>query len=169
MSRPLPREAYAGLRALGMEIDRLDQVAADRFGLNRTDMRVLDILSTTGSLAPTVLADLLGFTTGGVTTVLDRLENAGYVSRRNDPHDRRRQIVETTPATAEREREVFHDLIHATTQFLDSYTDEQLGVINDFLTRMREITASHAETLAQEPRLRQSPERSGVRTRRPRS
>ena len=106
MSRSLPREAYAGLRALGMEIDRLDQVAADRFGLNRTDMRVLDILSTTGPLTPTVLADLLGFTTGGVTTVLDRLENAGYVSRRNDPHDRRRQIVETTPATTEREREV---------------------------------------------------------------
>jgi len=76
MSRSLPREAYAGVRALGMEIDRLDQVAADRFGLNRTDMRVLDILSTTGPLTPTVLADLLGFTTGGVTTVLDRLENA---------------------------------------------------------------------------------------------
>jgi DNA-binding MarR family transcriptional regulator len=169
MSRPLPREAYAGLRALGMEIDRLDQVAADRFGLNRTDMRVLDILGSTGPLTPTVLADLLGFTTGGVTTVLDRLENAGYVSRRNDPHDRRRQIVETTPATTEREREVFHDLIDATTQFLDSYTDEQLGVINDFLTRMREITASHAETLAREPRLRQSPARPGVRTRRPSS
>jgi len=60
-------------------------------------------------------------------------------------------------------------LIDATTQFLDSYTDEQLGVINDFLTRMREITASHADTLAREPRLRQSPARPGVRTRRPRS
>jgi len=57
---------------------------------------------------------------------------------------------------------------HWTVQ-LACYTDEQLGVINDFLARMREITASHADTLAREPRLRQSPARPGVRTRRPRS
>src|SRR5262245_24034554 len=136
LSRPLLGEAYGSLRALTTEIDRLDQVAADRFGLNRTDMRVLDILGG-GPLAPTALAHRLGSTTGGVTSVLDRLERAGSVRRRNDPHDRRRQIVEATPATAAREREVFHDLIDATTRCLDSYTDEQLVVINDFLSRMR--------------------------------
>jgi DNA-binding MarR family transcriptional regulator len=146
-SRPLLAEAYGSLRALSTEIDRLDQAAADRFGLNRTDMRVLEILGD-GPLAPTALAHRLGMTTGGVTSVLDRLERAGYVRRRNDPRDRRRQIVETTPATAAREREVFESLIDATTRFLDSYTDEQLLVINDFLSRMRRLTATHAESLA---------------------
>src|SRR5215475_15995773 len=99
----LAGEAYAKMRALSTEIDRLDQAAADRFGLNRTDMRALDILGN-GPLAPSALAQRLGITTGGLTSVLDRLERAGYVRRRNDPHDRRRQIVETTPATAARER-----------------------------------------------------------------
>jgi DNA-binding MarR family transcriptional regulator len=146
-SRPLLAEAYGSLRALSTEIDRLDQAAADRFGLNRTDMRVLEILGD-GPLAPTALAHRLGMTTGGVTSVLDRLERAGYVRRRNDPRDRRRQIVETTPATAAREREVFESLIDATTRFLDSYTDEQLLVINDFLSRMRRLTATHAESIA---------------------
>ena len=146
-SRPILAETYGSLRALSTEIDRLDQAAADRFGLNRTDMRVLEILGD-GPLAPTALAHRLGMTTGGVTSVLDRLERAGYVQRRNDPRDRRRQIVETTPATAAREREVFESLIDATTRFLGSYTDEQLLVINDFLSRMGRLTATHAESLA---------------------
>src|SRR5689334_19808309 len=42
--RVLPRQVAASLRALSTEIDRLDQVAADRYGLNRTDMRALDIV-----------------------------------------------------------------------------------------------------------------------------
>jgi DNA-binding MarR family transcriptional regulator len=47
--------------------------AADRYGLNRTDMRGLDLIGQAGPLAPTELVRLLGFTTGGITTVIDRL------------------------------------------------------------------------------------------------
>ena len=116
--RALPGQVAGGLRALSTEIDRLDQAAADRYGLNRTDMRALDILGRSGPLAPTALARLLGFTTGGVTTVLDRLEKAGYIRRRPDPGDRRRQLVETTEVTAARDEEVFGDLIRATRDLL---------------------------------------------------
>ncbi len=145
--RSLPRQVFTSLRALSTEIDRLDQAAADRYGLNRTDMRALDIVGRAGPLAPTALARLLGLTTGGVTTVLDRLERAGYIRRRPDPGDRRRQLVETTPATATRDEEVFAGLIHTTRQFLETYTDEQLRLIDDFLHRTRQITASYADTL----------------------
>jgi DNA-binding MarR family transcriptional regulator len=145
--RPLPGQVAGGLRALSTEIDRLDQAAADRYGLNRTDMRALDILGRSGPLAPTALARLLGFTTGGVTTVLDRLEKAGYIRRRPDPGDRRRQLVETTEATAARDEEVFGDLIRGTRDLLAGYTDDQLLVIGDFLDRVRQLTAAHADAL----------------------
>src|SRR6516162_1274770 len=112
--RVLPGQVVDGLRALSTEIDRLDQAAADQYGLNRTDMRALDIVGRAGPLAPTALARLLGFTTGGVTTVLDRLERAGYVRRRADAADRRRLVVEATAATAARDREVFGNLIRQT-------------------------------------------------------
>src|SRR5499425_991828 len=112
--RVLPGQVAAALRALSTEIDRLDQAAADRYGLNRTDMRALDITGRTGPLAPTDLARQLGFTTGGVTTVLDRLERTGYIRRRPDPGDRRRQVVETTEATTARDEEVFGDLVRQT-------------------------------------------------------
>jgi DNA-binding MarR family transcriptional regulator len=147
IERALPGQVVGGLRALSTEIDRLDQAAADRYGLNRTDMRALDILGRAGPLAPTALARLLGFTTGGVTTVLDRLEQAGYIRRRPDPGDRRRQLVETTEATAARDEEVFGDLIRGTRDLLADYTDEQLLVIRDFLDRVRQLTAAHADAL----------------------
>jgi DNA-binding MarR family transcriptional regulator len=110
-------------------------------------MRALDIVGRAGPLAPTALARALGVTTGGVTTVLDRLERAGYVRRRPDPGDRRRQLVETTEVTAVRDQEIFGELIRGTRQFLETYTDEQLLVIDDFLDRTREITAAYADNL----------------------
>ena len=146
--RALRAQVVASLRALSTEIDRLDQAAADRYGLNRTDMRALDIVDRDGSTAPTDLARLLGFTTGGVTTVLDRLEHAGYVRRRPDPGDRRRQVVQATEATAARNAEVFGGLIRATSDLLAAYTDDQLGVIRDFLDRTRRLTAAYADTLS---------------------
>ena len=146
--RPLPGQVAGGLRALSTEIDRLDQAAADRYGLNRTDMRALDIISRAGPLAPTDLARQLGFTTGGVTTVLDRLERAGYIRRRPAPGDRRRLVVEATQATAARDAEVFGGLIRQTGDLLAAYTDDQLLVIDDFLTCTRQLTAAYADALS---------------------
>ena len=145
--RALAGEIAGRLRALSTEIDRLDQAAADQYGLNRTDMRALDIIGQAGPLAPTALARRLGFTTGGVTTVLDRLERAGYIRRRPDPRDRRRQTVEITEATASRDQEVFGDLIRGTSDLLAAYTDDQLQVIGDFLDRTRQLTAGYADAL----------------------
>ena len=145
--RSLAGQVAGRLRALSTEIDRLDQAAADRYGLNRTDMRALDILGQAGPLAPTDLARQLGFTTGGVTTVLDRLERAGYIRRQPDPADRRRQVVQITEVTAARDREVFGDLIQQTSDMLATYTDDQLAVIRDFLDRTRQLTAAYADTL----------------------
>ena len=145
--RALAGRVAGGLRALSSEMDRLDQAAADLYGLNRTDMRALEIVSRAGPLTPTGLARLLGFTTGGVTTVLDRLERAGYVRRRADAADRRRLVVEVTAATTARDQEAFGDLIRQTGELLATYTEDQLAVIDDFLTRARQLTAAYASTL----------------------
>jgi DNA-binding MarR family transcriptional regulator len=147
-SRALVSEVLAGLRALSTQIDRLDQVAADRYGLNRTDMRGLDLIGQAGRLAPTELAGLLGYTTGGVTSVIDRLEAAGYVRRLPDPSDRRRLLLERTDATAARDAEVFGALLRSTEGALDAYSDQELAVIRRFLDQTRQLTAEHADTLA---------------------
>jgi DNA-binding MarR family transcriptional regulator len=141
-------DVIATLRALSAALDRLDEVAARRYGLNRTDMRALDIIGRVGPLAPTELAHELGFTTGGVTTVIDRLERSGYANRRPHETDRRRLVVEATETTRERDRAVFADLARLTADLVGSYEERDLRVIQDFLERQCEVTNAYSEGLA---------------------
>ncbi|HEY1292367.1 MAG TPA: MarR family transcriptional regulator [Chloroflexota bacterium] len=150
--RHLLDDVQAELRGLGTEIDRLDALAADAFGLNRTDMRCLDLLGRMGPQTPTALAQALAFTTGGMTTVIDRLEQAGYARRRADPADRRRVIIEPTRLLQRREAEIFGRLIESTEALLAGYSDADLATVRDFLSRSRETIASHAESLHQRSR-----------------
>jgi DNA-binding MarR family transcriptional regulator len=151
-SRPLVTEVIEGLRALSGEMDRLDEVAAARYGLNRTDMRALEILGRRGTSQPTELARALGFTTGGVTAVLDRLERAGYVRRRPDPTDRRRLIVEVTDRTTQRDTEIFGALVRRTRSFVETYSDTELAAIRGFLDQVSEITAQHTANVDRAPK-----------------
>ena len=82
--RQLVQEVIRELRALSSEMDGLDQAVADRFGLNRTDMRCVEILRRLGPMQPKDLAEAMGYTTGGITTVIDRLEESGHAMRRQD-------------------------------------------------------------------------------------
>jgi len=148
MVRTAIGDVIASLRALSSELDRLDEAGARLYGLNRTDMRALDHIGRDGPLAPTELARRLGFTTGGVTTVIDRLERGGYARRRADPADRRRLIVEATDHTRQQDRAVFGGLIRSTTRFVKHYSDDELGVVLRFLDEARRTTAAYAETLS---------------------
>jgi hypothetical protein len=60
-------QVVQALRALGTEMDRLDDVACRLYGLNRSDMPPLEIVSRGGPIGPTDLARPMGFTTAGIT------------------------------------------------------------------------------------------------------
>jgi DNA-binding MarR family transcriptional regulator len=161
IARAAVAEVQRELRSLTTEIDRLDGLAAERFGLNRTDLRALDLIRLTGVLSPTALAQALGFTTGGVTTVIDRLEEAGYVRRETDGADRRRLVLKANSAVSDREAEIFGDLIRETEQLIASYGDSELATISDFLRRSRTVTARHSDRLAAPERVRQDRSEAG--------
>ncbi len=124
-------------------------MASRFYGLNRTDMRALEIVSRSGPTAPTDLARLMGFTTGGVTTVVDRLEKAGYVARRPSRSDRRRLVVVATEATADKDRQAFGPLIASTAELIGTFKRTELAAIARFLDGIRMTTAKTAEALAE--------------------
>ena len=67
-------------------------------GLNGTDLQCASLLMSEGPATPGELAERTGLTAGGaITTAIDRLERAGFVSRDRDPDDRRRVIVTANP------------------------------------------------------------------------
>src|SRR5215831_20090383 len=57
------------------------QAIADRLGMNVTDHKCADILLRTGPITAGELAQRTGLTTGAITGVIDRLEQAGFVRR----------------------------------------------------------------------------------------
>ena len=78
--------------------DAFDNLAAERLGVNETDLHCLNIIENSGGLTAGELAAQAGLTNGAVTGVIDRLEKAGFARRVPDPADRRRVNVEVTPA-----------------------------------------------------------------------
>ncbi len=76
--------------------EAMDEAFAALLGVNRTDQRCLDIVQRLGQITAGELARQSGLTTGAVTAVIDRLEQAGYLRRVRDPADRRKVMVELT-------------------------------------------------------------------------
>ncbi len=127
--------ALGAIRRLGTETDGLDQRAANRFGIGRTDLHLIDRLRNEGAQTPTQLARSVGITSGGLSIALERLERIGYIRRSQHPDDRRRVLVEATAAVVPLENEVFGPLIREMKSLLDTYSDGDLSTIRDFLDR----------------------------------
>src|SRR6516162_5766899 len=89
-------EVLAAMRRLSTEIDGLDQRAADRFGINRTDLHLIDVLRTDGPMTATELARAGGLTSGVPSIALVRRERVGYVRRYQHPVDLLFVVTETT-------------------------------------------------------------------------
>jgi DNA-binding MarR family transcriptional regulator len=134
------------IRRLGTEIDGLDQRAANRFGIGRTDLHVIDRLRSRGPQKPSQLAESVGLTSGGLSIALERLERIGYIRRSRHPDYRRSVLVEPTEAIVPIEREVFGPLIERMTALLDTYTDEQLTTIRHYLEQAARTISQSGHT-----------------------
>lgn len=125
----------------------LHQAVADRLGLHPTDHKCADFLCRGGPLTAGDIAERTGLTTGAVTGVIDRLEAAGYVRREPDPADRRRVIVRPVPHRLRRIGRLFEPLAAAMAELCARYTDRELAVILDFMTRSDEVARRHTRWL----------------------
>jgi DNA-binding MarR family transcriptional regulator len=158
-------EVIAAVRADGSARDALDQAAADRLGINLTDHRCLDVLNQRGTSTAGEIASALGLTTGAVTTLLDRLERAGYVRRIRDSADRRRVHVEQTEESLRLGGELYGALATDAYALLAGYEPRELEFLCDFFRRARELQLRHeARIRASAPAAQRArPDRSPAR------
>jgi DNA-binding MarR family transcriptional regulator len=112
--------------------EAFDDVACEKLVINRTDLRCLNIVDNQGPLTAGRLADLSGLTTAAVTSVLDRLERAGYARRVRDQPDRRQVIVELTPLLAERGAAIWGPLGEEAISRLERMSVEELNGVMEF-------------------------------------
>src|SRR5919109_5681063 len=125
--------------------DAFDEVAREKLGINRTDLRCLNIVDNHGPMTAGRLAELSGLTTAAVTSVLDRLERAGYARRTRDQEDRRQVMVEVTPLLAERATPIWGPLGDEARSALARMPVEELQALIDFYRLGIELNERHID------------------------
>src|ERR1700753_377808 len=104
----------------------LQHMIADEMGLRVTDAECIDFLQEMGPSTAGDLAKATRLTTGAITSMIDRLEKAGFVKRSPDPKDRRKVIVSFVPKKHEGAKNNYASLAGSVEQLLKGYTEEQL-------------------------------------------
>jgi DNA-binding MarR family transcriptional regulator len=155
LSSPSPDDRAAieaaleqAMRETSAQTVLFSQAVADHVGLNPTDLEALDLIVRHQPLTAGRLAELTGLTTGAITGLVDRLERRGYVRR--EPHPRDRRSVMVQPLTEVAERDIgpsYAAMSQAMAELRGRYSDHELAVITDFITRAAVITAEQVAGL----------------------
>ena len=151
MDRDTIDSVIRSLRRVNLQGSFFGQTVAIRFGLSESDVEALEVLLDTGAATAGRLSELMGLSSGAVTRVIDRLEQAGYVRRVPDPADRRRVVVELIPEKMTAVEATMARFGDKSASEMSRYSDSELAVINDFLTRMAAVTRDEANAMRDAP------------------
>lgn len=116
-------------------------------GIHSTDIRCLDFLSEVRFATAGDLANITGLTTGAITAVIDRLENAGFVKREADNNDRRKIIIRLiagNPNNLELVRDLFANQIP---NLLSEYKIDELRLIMEWNIKIAAVFHSEIKKL----------------------
>lgn len=105
----LATECYANLIRTGeLLLELHNRQTFDEYRLSASARQVLFVIEGAGEpLEPKVIADRMLVTTGSMTSLLDNLEKRGLIRRQPHPEDRRKLLIDITPAA----RPIVDDLL----------------------------------------------------------
>lgn len=132
-------------RQLMLYAEASASVKAEQSNLSRTDFKALTYIAELEPLPTGYLAQLMGMSHGGVTAVINRLEEGGFIRRDRCMHDRR--LVMLTVAVESSIDLTFPDhVMQSLAEVSKDFSSEQLTDIHRFLEhcidRLRQDTRS---------------------------
>ncbi|WP_239160147.1 MarR family transcriptional regulator [Virgisporangium ochraceum] len=159
-TEPARASAIADLMRAGRETSRLSMVfryaIAERLGLTVSDLECLDYLVDVGSATAGQVAERTNLTTGAVTSMLRRLQQAGYVTAERDPADRRRTIVTLRPERAAELERPYERFAEGAARLIEGYRVEELVFLVGHYGRMQAVYHAELERLRDDDTARRS-------------
>ena len=143
--------AMNAVRDYGVQLTLFRNAMNEWVGLNATDMECLRLLFLKGVSTPTELARHTGLTSGATTAMLDRLEKAGLVERRPNPHDRRGTLIVPAKSSAEKAASWFESARRAQGELISSYSEKELEIIADVFERFTKLWEQEREKIQKDP------------------
>jgi len=148
---PARASAIADLMRAGRETSRLSVVfryaIAERLGLTVSDLECLDYLADVGSATAGQVAERTNLTTGAVTSMLRRLQQAGYVTAERDPADRRRVIVTLRPERVAELRRPYERFAERAGRLIEGYRVEEVMLLVRHFDRMQAMYLAELDHL----------------------
>ncbi|MEU6080200.1 MarR family transcriptional regulator [Streptomyces sp. NPDC047108] len=122
---------------------------AQKLGLSVTDLTCLGFILEAGDEPLTAgdLAQRANVTTGAITGVLNRLERAGYATRRPDPSDRRRVRVVADATALAPVVALYAPFYQRLDALFADYTPDEIAVLTDWFTRAAGEARDHLAKL----------------------
>lgn len=147
----LESEFLLAIRRTGAVMQLMGQLAAERLGMNATDLNCLNLVQLTGAMTAGELAKATGLTTASITAVLDRLEKMRYLKRERDATDRRRVNVNLDPSCDFHGiAAIFGPMLFAWREAASHYSDEQLRLILGFQMESEQIVRGQLSRLVKD-------------------
>jgi DNA-binding MarR family transcriptional regulator len=153
----LATECYANVvRAGDLLVGLHDRHTADKYQLSPSARGVLAVVEGAGqALEPTVIAERLMVTTGSMTSLLDNLEKRGLVRRLPHPDDRRKLLIDITPAARAIVDELLPTMHAREREVIDAaLTSSEQRTLLRFLAELQQAAAEARSAPAPEGALR---------------
>jgi MarR family transcriptional regulator, lower aerobic nicotinate degradation pathway regulator len=140
-SRPgPPKELLASngflLKKVGWSMKERMHRFLEPTGVNPQHYAVLSVLAQGTCTSQATIADSLAWDRSQLVGLLDELEDHGYVARKRDPDDRRRHLVNLTPAGEQALAKLRAASREAELEFLAPLDEEEQRVLHELLLRL---------------------------------
>jgi DNA-binding MarR family transcriptional regulator len=131
------------IRKLTRHTLMFQHAVAEQLGLHSNEAECLDFLKESGQATAGDLARLTGLTSGAVTSMIDRLENQGFVERIRDRSDRRKVWVKLIPDPNEKAAAFYGPLAREIQNRLSVLSSTEVQMMHRFTHMLQEIYRKH--------------------------
>jgi MarR family transcriptional regulator, organic hydroperoxide resistance regulator len=125
----------------------LQYAIAEKMNLNPSDAECIDFLMEMGPSTAGDLAKVTRLTTGAITSVIDRLEKAGFVKRQSDPNDRRKVVISLIPKKHEKGKQYYAAMAKDVYELFSGYNETKLKSLLQHSDALTAIFQKHAEKI----------------------